>query len=176
MRTALLCLAAVYVFGTFYYMVEQKESIRRTGDTLYLVLAPRDPRSLFQGDYMDLSYDVTNSINHAQMDNGADVPRAGEIVITRDEQNIGHYVRIHGDEKLAPGERLLRYHHDGWFSVIGVERYFIPEGSGEAFANAKYGELKVAADGSVLLVALCDENRQPIKVTEVAEPDASAEH
>jgi len=163
MRTVLLCLAAAYVFGSFCLMVEQKEALRRDGQTVYLALAPRDPRSLFQGDYMALSYEITNEMNHLQLgSSSSQVPTSGVLVISLDNQNIGHFVRIHQEEALAPQEHLLKFHHQDWYVVIGAERYFIPEGSGSSFDKAVFGELKVAPDGTPLLVALCDKDHQPI--------------
>jgi uncharacterized membrane-anchored protein len=163
MRTVLLCLGAVYVFGNFYLMVEQKEALRRDGQTVYLALAPRDPRSLLQGDYMALNYEVTNEMNHLQLDpSSSRVPISGVLVISLDDRNAGHFVRIHQGESLAPREHLLKFHHQDWYVVIGAEKYFIPEGSGSAFEKAVFGELKVAPDGTPILVALCDKDLRPI--------------
>jgi uncharacterized membrane-anchored protein len=171
MRTILLCVAAAYVFGGFYLMVEQKEALRRDGQTVYLALAPRDPRSLLQGDYMALSYEVTNEMNHLQLDNSsAQVPMSGALVISLDEQNVGHFVRVHRGEALAPQEHLLKFRHQDWYVVIGTEKYFIPEGSGGVFGKAVFGELKVAPDGTPLLVALCDKDRQPISAPATDSP------
>lgn len=162
-RPVLLCIAAALVFGSFYLMVEQKEALRRDGQTVYLALAPRDPRSLMQGDYMALSYDVTNEMNRLQLGAASgQVPISGAMVISLDDQNVGHFVRIHRAEALAPKEHLLKFHHDDWYAVIGAERYFIPEGSGSAYEGAAFGKLKVAADGTPLLVALAGKDRQPL--------------
>jgi uncharacterized membrane-anchored protein len=163
MRTVLLCIAAAFVFGSFYLMVEQREALRRDGQTVYLALAPRDPRSLLQGDYMALSYDITNAMNHLQLGAAAgQVPLSGVMVISLDDQNVGHFVRIHRGEALAPKEHLLKFHHDDWYAVIGAEKYFIEEGSGSDFENAAFGKLKVAPDGTPLLVALTGKDRQMI--------------
>jgi uncharacterized membrane-anchored protein len=167
MRTILLWLAAAYVFGNFYLMVEQKEALRRDGQTVYLVLAPRDPRSLLQGDYMALSYQVTNDMNHLQLSASSSVPMSGALVISLDDRNVGHFVRVHQGESLASREHLLKFRHQDWYVTIGAEKYFIPEGSGAAFAKAVYGELKVASDGTPLLMALCDKDLQPIPVPAV---------
>ena len=163
MRTILLCLASAYVFVNFYLMVEQKETLRRNGQTVYLALAPRDPRSLMQGDYMALNYEITNEMNHLQLGGtSSQVPLSGVLVISLDDQNVGHFVRIHQDEALAPKEHLLKFHHQDWYVVIGAEKFFIPEGSGSSFDKAVFGELKVAPDGTPLLVALCDKDHQPL--------------
>jgi uncharacterized membrane-anchored protein len=165
MRILLIWLSAAYVFGTFYLMVEQKEALRRDGQTVYLALAPRDPRSLLQGDYMDLSYAITNELNHLQTDAASSkVPMSGTLVIALDDHHVGRFVRIYQGGPLAPGEHLLKFHHQDWYVVIGAEKYFIPEGSGDSFSGATFGELKVAPDGTPLLIALCDKDQKPISV------------
>ena len=149
MRTLLIWIAAAFVFGNFYTMVAQKEALRRDGQTVYLALAPLDPRSPLQGDYMDLNYAITNQINHDQMDNPQQKrPDAGTLVIRLDNRNVGTLAGYYQGGALAPGEHLLKFHRVGWLSVIGAESYFIPEGSGPAFASAAYGELKLEPDGT----------------------------
>lgn len=165
MRNLLLCLGAVYVFAGFYLMIDQKQAALRNGDTVYLELAPRDPRSLMQGDYIALNYAVCNDVAHQVNDYSPDnkrAPSSGEIVISLDNRKVGHFVRLHSDEPLTPQERLVHYRVQGWFASIGAERYFIPEGSGNAFTSAKYGKMKIAPNGTILLVALCDKDLNPI--------------
>jgi len=172
MRIILIWIAAAFVFGSFYTMVERKEALRRDGQTVFLALAPADPRSPMQGDYMALNYEVMNQLNHEQFDNpNAKVPDSGVLVIQIDNQTVGQFVRLHQNEGLAPGEHLLKFHrseHDRIY-VIGAETYFIPEGEGPKFAEAKYGELKVEPDGTPLLVSLCDKDRTPIDTTPVTD-------
>jgi len=160
MRTLLIWIAAVFVFGNFYTMVAQKEALRRNGQTVFLALAPVDPRSPFQGDYMALNYEIMNQLNHDRFDSTKPKqPTSGVVVIQIDSQNVGRFVRFHQEETLSPGEHLLKFHHNDWRAVIGAESYFIPEGSGPSFEHATFGELKVEPDGTPLLIALCDKDR-----------------
>jgi len=163
MRIALIWIAAAFVFGNFYTMVAEKEALLRNGQTVYLALAPVDPRSPLQGDYMALNYAIMNQLNHdAFSSSGTRSPQSGAVIIQLDGQDIGTFVRYDNGTALAPGELRLKYHRDGWRALIGAESYFIPEGSGAAFAQAVYGELKLEPDGTPLLVALCDKSRQPL--------------
>ena len=66
MRTALMWLAGAYIFTSFYSMTTERQGLLRNGRTVYLELAPVDPRSLLQGDYMALNYAVMNRLNHVQ--------------------------------------------------------------------------------------------------------------
>jgi uncharacterized membrane-anchored protein len=160
MRIALIWIAAAFVFGNFYTMVTQKEALLRDKQTVYLALAPVDPRSLLQGDYMALNYEVTNQLNHDRFDSTQTKhPSSGVVIIQIDEQSVGKFVRYDQGGALAPGEHRLKYHHADWRAVIGAESYFISEGSGPSFAHAAYGELKLEPDGTPLIVALCDKER-----------------
>jgi uncharacterized membrane-anchored protein len=159
MRIVLIWIAAAFVFGSFYAMVAQKEALLQNGQTVYLVLAPLDPRSVMQGDYMALSYEVTNELNQDRFDSTKPKqPDSGVLVIQIDSRSVGKFARYYQGGALAPDEHLLKYRHAGWRAVIGAESYFIPEGSGPDFAHAVYGELKVAPDGTPLIVALCDKD------------------
>jgi len=171
MRTLLIWIAGVFVFGSFYHMVSEKEALLRNGQTVYLALAPVDPRSFMQGDYMALNYAIMNQLNHDQFDSSQPKPpESGTVVIRIDAQNVGTFARLYQGGALAPGEHLLKFHHDGWRAVIGAESFFIPEGSGDTFAKAVYGELKLEPDGTPLIVALCDKDRQRIIAPQI-EPD-----
>lgn len=157
MKTGLIWVAALFVFSAFGFMVWQKESILRHGRTVYLELAPVDPRSLMQGDYMALNYALARSFR--QWDGEKDkpeAPRSGVLVIELDARGAGRFLRLHQGETLNAKEQLLRFHHVGRRVAIGAESYFFQERTGESYAGAKYGELKVSANGTPLLVALCD--------------------
>lgn len=160
MRTILMWLACAFVFVNFYTMIAARQAQLRNGCTVYLELAPVDPRSLMQGDYMALNYAVMNQLNHSQSHEPQ--IQSGTIIVHLDARNVGTFVRYDDGSPLAPGEVRLKYHHTGWRAQIGAESYFIPEGSDATFRRATYGELKVEPDGTPLIVALCDKDLRPI--------------
>ncbi len=57
----LLVLIAV-ILAVMNTAIWQKEQILAEGETVYLKLAPVDPRSLMQGDYMRLRYAIDNQL------------------------------------------------------------------------------------------------------------------
>ncbi|UDM50815.1 GDYXXLXY domain-containing protein [Cupriavidus sp. MP-37] len=145
-----LALAAVGIAG--------KERLLARGDTVFLRLAPVDPRSLMQGDYMALNFDIGNQIRAAQAQD-RQLPRDGVAVIRRDAQGVASFVRVHRAEPLAAGEQLLRYQtaRSRWGGMqvqVSTDAYFFQEGQGQRFAQAEYGEFRVGADGQALLVGL----------------------
>ena len=59
---ALIALGALLVLGALNFAIVGKERIRRDGEVVYLPLAPVDPRSLIQGDYMALRFALARDI------------------------------------------------------------------------------------------------------------------
>lgn len=151
MKNFVFWLGFVILAGVMSVMVLHKERVLASGQTVLLRLAPVDPRSLMQGDYMDLRYEVARSVPESG------TPDEGSLVLRLDENEVGHFVRVHGDEPLGPGEILLRYKRRG--SVrLGAESFFFQEGQAERYGRARYGELKVHADGKSVLVGLRDKD------------------
>ena len=147
--TALLILAAVN------FMILQKERTLTNGRTMLLRLAPRDPRSLMQGDYMVLRYALARAIPQEQLQ------AKGCIVVSLDEHDIAEFVRVHRDEELSSGEYLLFYRNRRGLR-LGTESFFFQEGNADLYAGARYGELKVDKSGTSVLVGLRGEDFTPL--------------
>lgn len=139
-------------------LILQKERVLATGQTVLLELAPRDPRSLMQGDYMVLDYAISQ-----QQRGAAEHQRDGHLVLRLDEQGVGQFVRFHSpDVPLRPGELKLRYRYRQSRLRLGAESFFFQEGHASRYEQARYGELRVAGSGSSVLVGLRDEQRAPM--------------
>ena len=147
-----LVLVAVNAF------IVQKERLLASGDVVLLELAPVDPRSLIQGDYMRLEYDAAR-----QAMPQASWARTGRIVVRLDSSRVARFVRLHEGGPLAPGERLLEYRMRRSRMQIGSDAFFFQEGHAARYAGARYGELRVAPGGSSVLVGLRDASRRPIR-------------
>jgi uncharacterized membrane-anchored protein len=137
-----------------------REALLRDGRVLLLELAPVDPRSLMQGDYMALDFQVAGELRAAAADDATD----GFVVLRPDADGVGRYQRIQpGIQPLAEGELALRYRIRGWRVRLVTDAWFFQEGNGERFEAARFGEFRVAPDGSALLTALRDAQRDPIR-------------
>ena len=143
----------------FNYSIAQKEDTLKEGHLVLLELAPVDPRSLMQGDYMMLNYQLSNNV---QPDS---IPRRGYAVLKLNEQHVGTLQRFQAQKTpLATGELLIAYTNPTqWRVKIGAESFFFQEGTGERYEKAKYGALKVDNNGNSLLIGLYDENKKEIK-------------
>jgi uncharacterized membrane-anchored protein len=134
------------------------------GRPVLLELAPVDPRSLMQGDYMILRYELEQQLD-LELDQPTELPRHGRLVLRLDEHGVGQFVRVDDDSPLTPDQLRLEYRlRDGWAGRlrIGAESFLFEEGRADEFAEARYAELIVADTGKAILVGLRDVNRQAI--------------
>ena len=92
MRIKIMILLSVVVLTVLNYGIYAKEQIKEHGETLLLALAPVDPRSLMQGDYMRLRYAIERNAPAGEL---ASHQKRGYMVIRPDENNVGQFVRFH---------------------------------------------------------------------------------
>lgn len=162
MHTKIMIALSVFVLAALNYGIYEKEQIKENGDTLLLKLAPRDPRSLMQGDYMELRYAIERKAPFKEL---ASHQKRGYMVIRSDENNVAQFARFHKGEDLREGEKLLHFHKTKYRRVrIVPDSFFFQEGYAKYYQNAKYGVFKFDDSGNHLLVGLADENRQTIIV------------
>lgn len=153
-------LAALFVY--FGYTVFQKERLLEEGTLLLLKLAPADPRSLMQGDYMALRYafpfpDGTLPVRDDTL------PRRGFCIVEPGHDGVAAIKRFQAaKEPLSPGEYLIAYTRPDYHIRIGAESFFFQEGTGSFYEKAEYGGLKVDSDGNSLLIGLFDDQKNRI--------------
>lgn len=157
-KIIIILLNLLLVLAFFHYSVIKKETMLDKGTLVLLELAPVDPRSLIQGDYMTLSYAM------ARKDDTLEIPKRGYCVVNLKPGSIANRVRLQKNRTpLASNEYLIKYTADRWNLNIGAESYFFQEGQATKFEKAKYGGIKIDNKGNSLLVGLYDEHRQLIK-------------
>lgn len=138
-------------------LIVHKERLLAAGTPILLELAPIDPRSLIQGDYMVLDYAISRGVQPAAF------PDDGLLVLRVDERNVATFERLHAPElALREGERLLRYRVRGGRLRLGAEAFFFQEGHADLYSGARFGELRVAPSGASVLVGLRDEKLAPL--------------
>ena len=160
MRRLLVAAFGLLVLAAVGWSVLQKERILRDGEVLLVPLGPRDPRSLMQGDYMVLRYDVPDRINAAARQRGQ---RRGLLVVQRDLEGRASFQRLHEEgEELTARERLVKYVWRGNRVDVGAPSFFFQEGAADRYTAARFGELRLAEDGSTVLVGLRDAQLNPL--------------
>lgn len=132
----------------------EKETLIRHGRPVFVALAPVDPRSLLQGDYMRLNFRVPPAAGLAVGPLSGARPR---VVARPDARGIADLLRLaRPDERLVEGEFLIELTaRDGRWTLVSDAWYF-REGEAKRWQGARYGEFRVAADGRALLVGLAD--------------------
>jgi uncharacterized membrane-anchored protein len=155
-REKIFVLASLLVIALFNWSIVQKEHILQTGETVLLELAPVDPRSLLQGDYMRLNYRIDDT---AHM--GPNPPAHGHIVVAAGPDHVATFVRVDDGSPLHPGEKRLRYHHNASTNVV-PNSFLFQEGQAQYFRRAKYGIFKFDGPDNYVLTGLADQERKPI--------------
>lgn len=147
-------------------MIIQKRSVLASGKTVLLKLAPVDPRSLIQGDYMNLNYELYGQLGSEQL---KDLPHSGEIVVKLDDKGVATFLRFYQGGEVGKDEQLLHYFIKGdKYSSrmrLGAESFFFQEGHAKYYETARYGELKVDSKGNSVLVGLRGEDFKPLGAT-----------
>lgn len=150
MRNTVLLLSAAVILVLVNYSIWQRETLISRGRTILLELAPVDPRSLMQGDYMALRFKLANdAFPHDKIKGLKD----GRIVLAVDSNNTTTFRRF-ADGKRASDEALLHYRIRNGQPKFASNAFFFQEKQGGFYRDAKYGEFRVSPDGEALLVAL----------------------
>ena len=130
----------------------QKEDLIAHGQPVFVELAPVDPRSLMQGDFMQLSFRLPDQVwtNLAAYPN-RQRPR---VIAKRDALGVASLLRMDNGSPLGRDEFLFELTPKNGNWILVSDAWFFKEGEGERWAQAKYGEFRVAASGRALLVGL----------------------
>ena len=160
-RDIILWLTAIVVVIGVSISALGRERLATTGRQVFLELAPVDPRSLIQGDYMRLRYAISREVEEQFGE------RKGLVVVALDDERVAHYVRIHNSQTpLAENEILIFYIQRKFDVYIGPESFFFQEGHAGYYEDAHYAELRVSDSGDVLLIGLRGEQLQALRPPE----------
>jgi len=141
--TRLAVVAAVMlVLGAVNWSIVAKERIKTDGQRILLELAPVDPRSLMQGDYMALRFSLARNIQAVA---------SGSAPLHIDANGVATLAEESAD---APRIRYRLRDNGIW---LGTNAYFFEEGTAERYAHARYGEFRLdRKTGEAVLTGLVD--------------------
>jgi uncharacterized membrane-anchored protein len=158
----LLALFAVLALVTVNLLILQKERLIRDGRPVYVKLAPVDPRSLMQGDYMRLAY----ALPGMERGRSPETRRWGErrrLAVALDERGIVQSAQVLASGAAPPtGMQVVELTpaNGGWTLVS--DAWYFKEGTQSRWAAARYGEFRLTPDGRALLVHLVGEDLKPL--------------
>jgi uncharacterized membrane-anchored protein len=154
MRKLVALLAGLAMLAFVNWGIYGRERLVTDGRIVLLQLAPVDPRSLMQGDYMRLNFEVADqAFPFSRRRELSD----GHVVVGIDAHNVGRFRRFADGKPLAADEVALRYRVRGGQPNFATNAFFFEEGQAKSYENARYGEFRVARDGEMILTGLRDE-------------------
>lgn len=165
MFRSLALISLVVVLGLVNWSIAGKEKHLAGGRIVYLELAPVDPRSLMQGDYMALRFRLANAVYDT-------LPKSskssgwrhhvdasdGYLIAGLDERKIGSFKRLSNDRPSSNDEVLMRYRVRNGEVKFATNAFFFQEGHSQYYQTARYGQFRVDDKGELLLIGLYDKD------------------
>lgn len=157
MRNKLFLSYIVLLCFFFGGMIAFTQNGWKRARTVYLRMAPADPRALFSGDYMQLFYNFEQG---ARVGRNEIFPTSGSVTLCVDERGVASDkpVSFSGTPPadVCSGRLLKIAYRGGLFRV--PHQFYFREGSGKRYEGASYVQLRQMPDGSLLASGLTDEN------------------
>lgn len=157
-----LAIAAILQTLVLGWMVVDRTRLLTTGQEIVLPIVPVDPRDLFRGQYVRLSYEVSSV--PLKLVEGPHPQKAQAFYVTLEQQADGTWrpLKLTLEKPKAVGDKQLVFKgrplfhfptiaNSSVFVRYGIERYFVPEGEGprlEALARDKKLAALIAVDKS----------------------------
>lgn len=176
MKKFLPLILAGFSILLFVGLILKHEHHLVNSQSIFVELAPVDPRSILQGDYMALNYDLHFSAVAAE--NGSEQPVSDiKIEDFKNQSHVMSYVQLDQQRRviktsfdrsaLNQSERVARLmlkNPRNTFEALypAANSFMFPEGLEPCYRNAKFAELKVKENGKALLVDLLDQQLKPL--------------
>ena len=170
-KKILLIINIVILFVVTGFSANKEEGYKKSNSYFYLELAPVDPRSLLQGDYMTLNYDITdkaqeiifNGIYDSKDENNKFLDmRKGYIVVSLDENKVAKFVKLSKEKTDEKDLLFIAFNSDGFNVNINANSYLFQEGTGDKYENARYSKV-VLIGNNLRLIDLRDKDFKEIK-------------
>lgn len=150
------------------YSIVQKEAHLSEGTTVCLSLAPVDPRSLMQGDYMALRFALADTIRTALRKETTHLDQhhrlrnsEGRALLNLEANCTATYVDLFTGQMMQDHQVILRYRVRNGHIKIATNAFFFEEGTAKKYDHARYGIFKLL-HADPLLTDLADANLTPL--------------
>jgi uncharacterized membrane-anchored protein len=168
-----MALTGIVILLLLNFSIWQKQVHLSEGEVIYLKLAPVDPRSLMQGDYMALRFEMSTLIYTAlsgqevQQDeefiqefinSNMLVAKDGYVVVEKDKNKVAQFVRLENDKPITKTQRKLQFRVRNDRVKFATNAFFFEEGDEPIFRDAQYGVFRLNEKGEVLLTGMLDEH------------------
>ena len=145
-------LLVILSIGLFSVLILRNDNTLQRGHSVFVSLLPADPRSILQGDYMVLRYEmhIHGSIPDA---------KGLKAYVKLNEQNVVSETRFNLADRTDAKEwlpiLLKRLPHSSSFYPVTTS-YLFAEGLADCYSHAKFAEFKVIDTGQAILYRLTD--------------------
>ena len=167
-KRVLIAAATLLVLGGVNWSILAKERIKDNGESILLALAPVDPRSLMQGDYMALRFEIESHIPTDTSGSIGLLVAPNRVATVNPDQNAaGLRIKLPHSQwpRLGRHQRvLLRRRHRR--ALRGREIRRVPRGSG--FGRGGAG--RTADQYQLTLGSAANNQRQRGRIRPPAEP------
>ena len=168
----------IALLGAVNYKVQQFEDVLATGKPVVLKIAPADPRSLMQGDYMVLDYAILSELQQSQfspesnesnettgIDELSPSGKKAYILVHLDKNHVATFCEAQSetptDFKHCTPNVYLPVRYKYWSPKLPSQEYFFAEGKERYYAQAEYAEYRFK-NGVLLLARLLDQDLNPL--------------
>mgnify|MGYP002784736947 CR=1 FL=1 len=170
-----IAIAAALMTAALVYMIWDRMSLVTTGRVVTLQVVPVDPRDMFRGDYVVLSYKISR-LDLNQLPGDSDFEGRGTIYVTLEPKD-GVWDAVSVSRKMpnaAPSQAVIRGAITGAYRnsqedkettvsiEYGIESFFVPEGKGRPIEDERN------KDNVTVDVALGSDGRAAIKTLKIA--------
>ncbi len=169
-RNAIIVVSLVLILAAVNASIVRKEQHLDSGRVVFLELAPVDPRSLMQGDYMALRFEVANKLREAlpklegsRSWRGKVDAEDGWVALEIDERGIGKFAAVAESPESQTNQINLAFRVRSGTIKFATNAFFFQEGTPERFEQARFGEFRVNERGEPLLVGMRDKNLEKIE-------------
>ncbi|MBQ3438004.1 MAG: GDYXXLXY domain-containing protein [Fusobacterium sp.] len=121
-----------------------KEENYKNMDNFYLKLVPVDPRSLMQGDYMILNYEISENVMEKiceSVNENHSFLKKGYIVAKIDDNKIAQFVDVVKKPFETSEFIFIAFKYNGYDIKINADTFFFQEGEAETYQNAKFSKV-----------------------------------
>ena len=170
----LVITALITIFYTGMLVV-QNRILRESPDTMFLELAPVDPLSLFQGQYMTVEFSIERVRHELEADFDSLDTTAWFAVVVLDGNGVGKVSELLKGNPSPQERRVLAHKYEGRnilfldvdlkrvavnkVSIVMKQKEFLfQENQQRKYAGARYGYFRVSYDGRCSLEDLAGES------------------
>ena len=171
MKKYLALILAVVSLIIFNLLILKNEHHLKNHPSIFIELQPVDPRSLIQGDYMVLNYNLKLDESLSRRLPISSYHQSSLLsYIVLDQNRVVTKTLFSLQQPAVTAQKLRLKNPDNSPDSLypAANSFLFAEGLADCYNNARYAEFKVDIDGNALLASLRGKNLQPLNCEQQA--------